>query len=149
MRLLLLIPIILLCGGCENTYYTPQEGPAFQTDLGIRETVWGSLQTYESLRTITTTPPILPRARIGNISGEGITKGVLLIAQDGTVSEAKLQQSCGSKDLDKAALIAFKKWTFPPLESEIQRVSINAISFNINTGPAPVFAPIRISDTGQ
>lgn len=141
MRSLLLLPlVVLLFTACETALVVPQTGPLYVTDLGIRETVWGSLQTYEGLRPITQAPPILPM-RVGNLRGQGATQGALLIAPDGTVTEANLHQSSGSEDLDKAALRAFRKWTFPVTESTVQRVSINTISFNINTKHSPISAP--------
>ena len=128
MQKLFSILMILLASGCAITYPTPQDGEPYKTDLGVQPTVWGPLQSYVELRTLTTTPPYMPSNLEFTGPYNADVKGVLLIEPDGTVSEVKLHQSCGSPELDKAVLTAFKKWTFPPAEDGNQRVSISRVT---------------------
>lgn len=59
-----------------------------------------------------TTPAYPPRAARNNESGTVML--ALLVGSDGRVSEARVQSSSGSRELDKAAIAALSSCTFRP-----------------------------------
>lgn len=106
------------------------EPKPYQADLGPKNTPWGMLHAYDRLRPAKTVAPQIPSsARRKGLDCELIA--LVLVGLDGSVTEARVQRSCGTGSLDDAAVLALKHWKYRlPVPGE-RCVSVQPMTFSI------------------
>jgi len=80
-------------------------------------------------------PAYSDRARTAEMEGQVIIE--VLVGRDGNVKRAKVQQSSGYDELDKAARDAAKQWEFTPAEKDGEPVRVWVIipfNFSLREG---------------
>jgi len=82
-----------------------------------------SISSAKALATYAPAPPYPPKARLDGITGSGVCV-VSVDPGSGSVIEASMAQSTGNPQLDKAALITFRKWQFKPGTASTVRIPI-------------------------
>lgn len=107
--------------------------PEFHADLGSGKTPWGTLQVYDRLKPIKTTPPRFPlEAMRSGISGT--VHAMVLIAADGSVEDVKVRQSSGHRSLDDAGVAALKQWKYAAPPGGVRVMSLQPVVFSLTGG---------------
>lgn len=85
--------------------------PTYQADLGVQKTPWGPLHVFDRMRPVHTQPPKYPsEAKRERVTGTLVA--VVLIGENGSVQDVKIQVTSGDGRLDKAAVVALKGWRY-------------------------------------
>jgi protein TonB len=82
-----------------------------------------SISSAKALATYAPAPPYPSKARLDGITGSGVCV-VSVDLGSGSVTGASMAQSTGNPQLDKAALITFRKWKFKPGTVSTVRIPI-------------------------
>ena len=98
---------------------TPIKAPQVTGQPGTMST-----SSAKALATYAPAPPYPSKARLDGITGSGVCV-VSVDPESGSVTKASMAQSTGNPQLDKAALITFRKWRFKPGTVSTVRIPID------------------------
>ena len=112
---------------------TADSGPAqrFSQDLGLVDTPWGAMRSFQSMRPAATPPPLYPlHEKMAGITG--LVQCASYVDEAGIVLEVQVVASSGNENLDHAATAALQQWKYEPFGEEgapIRFVTFQPIRF--------------------